>query len=490
MADRRPAVRMQTVEVEDATTAADPSRPADSSSPQDDVTVTAAPPRTGARILRRWWPVAALVVLGVVVSGVVASARDRAFVARIAAVPGLVRPLGAAPEPLWKTPVSTLPGTALAADGALVVLAEGEQAWTVTSHDAVSGAQRWAVDVAPVSGAGFEATAAVCPPVSGDVGDLVVCLVRLPQVLYSDEASIQEPARVMVVPLSARDGERLGDWEVTGSLVAFDRIEDDLVIGTLDAEGRMVAQRRDARTGDVVWSIVTPVVMSDPVVSDPTVAVAATMRVEPPLVVLGGGSTIVLDVQDGSTLLVGPRFGSLQVAALGERFATWAPVGGGHVHSVDGTALFDVQGLPAQLSADDGSRPGTIIVDEGPQVSGVDSSTGEPQWRTPTQLDPRLLVSDRLVVSGADSYGVLDVTDGSMIWEVDTGAVLTWDPISDGALVLGPGTSPDGRPELWGRGLEDGVRYWSVPLPEGVRGVSSIAGHLVVRTENDLIVYG
>ena len=89
------------------------------------------------------------------------------------------------------------------------------------------------------------------------------------------------------------------------------------------------------------------------------------------------------------------------------------------------------------------------------------------RWRTPTQLDPRLLVSDRLVVSGADSYGVLDVTDGSMIWDVDTGDVLAWNPISDGTLVLGPGTSPDGRPELWGRGLEDGVRYWSVAAAGG-----------------------
>ncbi|KQY24770.1 hypothetical protein ASD16_04540 [Cellulomonas sp. Root485] len=476
---------MQLVEVEDAPTAADRSRLADNPPPQDPVTPV-EPPRTGADVLRRWWPVAAAVVLVVVVvSGVVASARDRAFVARIAAVPGLVRPLDAAPEPLWEARAALLPGTVLAADGALVVLAEGERAWTVTSHDAVSGTQRWAVDLVPVSTAGFEATAAVCPPLRSDVGDLVVCLVRHPPVLYSDDASIQEPPRVSVVPLSARDGERLGDWQLRGTLVAFDRVEDDLLVGTLDADGRMTVQRRDARTGDVVWSIVTPVVMNDPVIS-----VAATMRVLDPLIVLEGGATIVLDVEDGSTLMTGPRFGGLQVAALGERFATWAPAGGGHVHDVDGTELFAVQALPAQLSADDGSEPGTIVVDEGPQMAGVDATTGAQRWRTPSQLDPRLLVSDRLVVAGADSYGVLDVTDGSMIWDVDTGAVLTWNPVSDGTLVLGPGTSPDGRPELWGLGLQDGVRYWSVPLPEGVRSVDPIGGHLVVRTENDLIVYG
>ncbi|GEK19536.1 outer membrane protein assembly factor BamB family protein [Cellulomonas xylanilytica] len=484
MADRRPAARMQLVEVEDAPTAAALPRPPDDL-PRHDAAVTQGPPRPRARLLRRWWPVAAVVVLVVVVSGVVSAARDRAFVARIAAVPGLVRPLDAAPEPLWETRGSTLPGTILAADGALVVLEGGDRAWTVTSHDPTSGERRWAVDVAPVSRAGFEATAAVCPPLRGDVGELVVCLVRHPRVLYSDEASIQEMPRIMVVPVSAQDGERLGEWQVRGELVAFDRVEDDLVIGTLDAEGRMTVQRRDARTGDVVWSVVTSVVMNDPVIS-----VAATMRVLPPLVVLDGGATIVLDVDDGSTLMTGPRFGGLQVAALGDRFATWAPVGGGRVHDADGTALFEVAGLPAQLSADDGSEAGTIIVDEGSQVSGVDAASGAPRWRTPSSLDPRLLVSGRLVMSGADRYGVLDATDGSTVWDVDTGDVLAWDPVSDGTLVIGPGTSPDGSPELWGLGLEDGVRYWAVPLPEGVRRVDAVGGHLVVRTESDLIVYG
>ena len=106
------------------------------------------------------------------------------------------------------------------------------------------------------------------------------------------------------------------------------------------------------------------------------------------MIVLEGGATIVLDVADGSTLMTGARFGGLQVAALGERFATWAPAGGGHVHDVDGTELFAVQALPAQLSADDGSQPGTIVVDEGPQVAGVDATTGAQQWRTPTEARP------------------------------------------------------------------------------------------------------
>ncbi|NUU16694.1 PQQ-binding-like beta-propeller repeat protein [Cellulomonas humilata] len=482
MADRRPAARMQLVEVEDAPTPTSPSRAADNEMHPVQAAETSRPP---AGVLRHWWPVAVLVVLAIVVSSLVASARDRAFVARMAAVPGMVRPLDSAPVPLWETLASPLPGTLLAADGALVVLGADDEGWTVTAHDPTTGAERWSTVVAQASRAGFESTAAVCPALREDVGSLVVCLVQLPRVLYSDDSSIQEPPRVAVVPLSAEDGSRLGGWEVRGVIVGFDRVEDDLVVGTLDSEGRLTVQRRDGRSGDVVWSMVTPVVME----SAATVT-AAAMRVLPPVVVLEGGATIVLDVDDGSTIMTAARFSGLQVAPLGERFATWAPVGGGHVHGVGGTALYAVSGLPAELSADDGSLAGSLLVDEGPEVAALDLATGAERWRVRSMLDPRVLVSHHLVVSGGSTYGVLDATDGSMLWEVDTSAVLPWSPLSDGSLVLGPGTSADGGPELWGRGLDDGARYWSVPLPEGVRWVDSVGGHLVVRTENTLTVYG
>ena len=473
---------MQLVEVEDASTSTTtPSRPVHESSPGS------GPPRPArTRLLRRWWPVAALVVLGVVASGLVVAARDRAFVARVAGVPGMVRPLDEPPTRLWETRGSTLPGTVLAADGALVVLAEGQDEWTVTAHEPETGSQRWSAVLAPTSRAGFESTAAICPALPGDVGDLVVCLVQVPRVVYSDDASNQEPARIAVVPLSARDGTRLGEWDVRGEIVSMDRVGDDLVIGTVDAAGHMVVERRDARTGDLVWSMITPDVMSSA-----TSTAAAALRVLPTVVVIsGGGPTLVLDVDDGTEVLTSARFSGIQVATLGDGFATWAPVGGGHLHAPDGTELYRLDGLPAQLYADDRSEPDTLVVDAGPAVVGHDLDTGAELWRTRTMLDPQVLVSHRLVVSGASTYGVLDATDGTELWDADIGEVLPWNPLSDGSVVIGPGVAPDGSPELWGRGLSDGVRYWSVPLPEDVRRVDAVAGHLIVRTDDELIVYG
>jgi outer membrane protein assembly factor BamB len=466
---------MQLVEIEDASVAVGRVRHPDDEPPSGIPPVVDHP-------LRRWWPVAALAVLCLVAATMIASARDRAFVARIGAIPGMVRPLDSAPERLWEVPGRTANGTVLAAEGSLVVLAEGDDSWDVTARDPQTGEVRWTVPVAPAPRSGFEATAVVCPAQGLDAGSLVLCLVRRPRVVYSDDASIQEPPHIAVLPLSARDGTRTGGWEIHGATVGIERVDDDLVIGQLQDDGRLQVQRRSGRSGAVVWSYLSPGVMAQ--------LLSASVTVTPPIVVLDGESTIVLDAADGRPLMVGPRFGSFQIAAVGDRFATWAPVGGGQMHDVDGTALYPLAGLPSVLAADDGSEPGLAVVDEGPLLAGVDLATGADLWRASTTLDPRVLVSHRLVAAGAGSYGVLDARDGRMLWSVDSGDVLQWAPLSDGSLVLGPGLSPDGRPELWGRGLADGVRAWAVPLPEHVQHVDAIGGHVVVRTANDLIVYG
>ncbi|WP_456825486.1 outer membrane protein assembly factor BamB family protein [Cellulomonas sp. P5_E12] len=475
MADRRLAARMQLVEIEDASITAPRSRHPDDEPPP-------GIPATTHHPVLRWWPLAAVVVVCLVAATMLASARDRAFVAHIEAVPGLVRPLDAAPAPLWEVPGRTANGGVLAADGALVVVGEGNDAWNVTAHDPTTGDVLWTVPVGSAPRSGFESGGVTCPARGTDVGSLVLCLVPQPRVLYSDDASIQEEPRVTVLPLSASDGTRTGGWEIRGDVVGIERVDDDLVIGRLAPDNHLEVQRRSGRSGAVVWSYRTPADMAQ--------LLSASMHVLPPIVVLDGESTIILDADDGHTLVAGARFTGLEAAALRGRFATWAPVGGGHMHDVDGAELYRLSGLPAQLSADDGSEPARVVVDEGSQLVSLDLGTGTEQWRTVSMLDPRVLVGHRLVVSGAGTYGVLDASDGRELWSVDTGDALGWEPLSDGTLVLGPGSSPDGRPELWGRALADGVRYWAVPLPEHVRHVDAVGGQLVVRTPSDLIIYG
>ncbi len=484
MAGRRSAARMQLVEVDESP--APPTALAGHDNavvPPSDAVSVARP--TLAGVARRWWPLAAVVVVAVAGAVVVGVARDRAFVARIDAVPGLVHPLGAAPTVRWQAPAAPHGGAVVAAGDALVLVSAQSERWRVTAHAVSDGAVRWSLDVAPVQRSGFESSVVSCPSSGEDVGSTVLCLVTEPRVVYSDDASIDEPAHTRVVALDAARGTELGTWEVTDELIAADRVGDDLVVVTLDREGHAVAERRAGRTGEVDWTFRTPEVLESAVLSRSVDAWTARG-----VVAVKGFVTYVLDADDGETLVVGAPYRNLEVVALDDGFATWALVGAGHVHAPDGTERFAVAGLPARVRLDDGTADDVLVVDDGGRLQGFSSASGEALWSTETMLDARVRVSDRVLVSGLTRFGVLDPHDGRLLWVSDAGDPVPWQPLSDGALVLAPAFTPDGRPQLAGLGLDDGVRFWAVDLPTGVQGVDGVGGLLVVRTADEAVVLG
>jgi outer membrane protein assembly factor BamB len=91
-------------------------------------------------------------------------------------------------------------------------------------------------------------------------------------------------------------------------------------------------------------------------------------------------------------------------------------------------------------------------------------------------------------VSGLTHYGVVDAGDGRELWSYDVGQQVQWLPISDGSLVIGPAVDERGAPTLVGLGLQDGTRFWEVPLPSHVQRVVGVGGHLVVLTANETVV--
>lgn len=486
MAGRRTAARMQLVEVDEPTVASRPARHEHNPATAlvEPSVVPAARP-SFARLARRWWPVAAVAVVAVVATVLVGVARDRAFVDRIAAVPGLVRPLDGVPEVRWDAPATPHPGAVLSAGGALVLVSAQDGRWLVTAHDAQDGTALWSQDLAPVERSGFESSLVACPSRGEDVGALVVCLVTEPRVVYSDDASIDEPAHTRIVALDATDGEELGTWEVDDAMVRAGRVGDDLVLVTLDDAGHAVAERRSAVDGDVRWTYTTPDVLESV-----TLSRVAAAKIARDVVVVEGVVTTVLDMDDGAVLTVGAPYRNLQVVALQDGFATWATVGGGEVHEADGSQRFEVDGLPVPFTLDDGSAADTLVVDDGSRLRGVDAATGRVRWSTDTMLDVHARVSDRLLVSGLTRFGVVDATDGQVRWVSDAGDPMPWTPLTDGALVLAPGLAPDGSVQLLGLGLDDGVRYWALDLPERVQRIDGFGGVLVARTADRALVLG
>ncbi|WP_258723680.1 PQQ-binding-like beta-propeller repeat protein [Cellulomonas sp. NS3] len=505
MAPVRPAARMQPVEIleEDLPDTGARRRhpqPPTEVRPPDDVLVAddgagaAPPPAPDVRhLLRRWWPVPVALVVAVAAVGAVGTQRDRERAERLAAVPGVVRPLDGPPEVLWTAPAA--PGDQLlVARGLLVVVQPRTDAWHATAHDVRTGEARWTADVAPAAGAAMESGPVRCPDPGVDVGAVVVCLATDPDPLYADDpdgtvasgdvAAFSEVEVALpetrVVALSARDGSALGTWTLLGELVAAGRVGDDVVVVSVDGDEHVVAARRDGATGAVRWGWRSPVP-----IRGTSVRALTSVEVTRGLVVVAGSATRVLDVADGTELTAAPDFSFLRVVPLRAGFGTWSPAQGGAVHATAGAVTADVPGLPAPLAVDDGSEPGLVVLDAGHAVVGYDAATGEERWRATTALDPEIVVDHRLVVAGASRYGVVDARTGAEVWDEELGAPLPWPPLTDGALVLGPGLGPGGSTHLVGRGVPDGVRYWSVPVPPETRHVRAVAGHLVLTTGDE-----
>lgn len=501
MAPVRPAARMQPVEVleEDlrgASARGRHPRPTEVPLPDpglgaDDGPGTPAPDLR--HLLRRWWPVPVVLVLALAAAGAVGAQRDRERAERLAAVPGVVRPLDGPPDVLWSTP-ATPADQLLLARGLLVVVQPDTDAWHATAHDVRTGEARWTADVAPAARAAMEPAPVRCPDPGVDVGAVVVCLATEPAPVYADdpdgtvasgdvaafsEVDVALP-ETRVVALAARDGTTLGTWTLLGELVAAGRVGDDVVVVTVDGEEHVVVARREGATGDVRWAWRSPVP-----IRGVSVRALTSVEVTGELVVVAGSATRVLDVADGTELTAAPDFSFLRVVPLRAGFGTWSPVQGGAVHDPAGAVTARVPGLPAPLTVDDGSEPGLVVLDAGTAVVAHDAATGEERWRASTALDPEALVDHRLVVVGASRYGVVDARTGAEVWDEELGAPLPWPPLTDGTLVLGPALGPDGSTQLVGRGVPDGVRYWSVAVPPETRHVRGVAGHLVLTTRDE-----
>jgi len=434
--------------------------------------------------LRRWWLVPVVVALAVAATTVTMERQDAARSDRIAAVAGMIRPLSTEPSVLWRAS-GTTSDDVLAAGGALVVVGPREDVWRASSVDPATGATRWSRVLAPVALAATEGGEVRCPHTGADVGRVLVCVVASLRPVYADGNGDPQGARTVthrVVALGADDGAVLGQWTVTGTLIAFERADADVVVATMDADQFVEIARREAVSGDVVWHHRS----ADAEVT----AGAARVEVGPRLVLLTGATSAVLDAGAGTVLFSQTSLSYVLSAPVGDRFVTWSLAHSGMLHDATGAPLYAVPGFPAEQLANDGSDPDQMVFDQGRSIVGKDVATGRQLWSAVTGLDPVLTVDRQLVLAGGQRVGVLDLRTGAVVWNREVGEGLVGRPLSDGALVVALATTLDGSAQLEGFGLRDGVPYWSLPLPDAVLGISAQGGHLLVRTTEGLVALG
>lgn len=433
-----------------------------------------------ARAALRWWPAAVPVVIALAVGSALSAQNDRERAERLAAVPGLMRPLDGAPVELWRHAIGA-GDTVLAAGGALAVVGAGDDTWRVASYDARTGSERWATTLMAGSQVAAEAQGPDCPSAGADVGRYVVCLVPMPPPVYADAADA--PALARVVALDSADGSVAGEWEVADEVSLIERRGDDVVLVTEDSDGYFRAALRDPLTGAAVWEYRSrQSISSDVYVSRPTAVVTAEH------VLLGGYGTAVLDVQDGAELYWATNLAFVLARSDGERFGTWSTARGGALHGATGRRLRDMPSLPVRPAVDDGTADDIVLLDAGREISAAAAFSGEQLWTLGTDLDPTVIVDGQMLLAAPGRQVSLDAHSGAVAWDVETDLDLP--PVTDGALVLTAELRADGAPVLVARGLADGVQYWSAPLPPGTMRVSVEGGNLLAWTEHELVVLG
>ncbi len=433
-------------------------------------------PRVHLRpLLRRWWPVAVVVVLAVTATSVVLDARQRAALARVRELPGVltttVEPPLEAVE--WGTveTVGALYSGMRTADGLVVGPIwplPGEPA-AVVALDPESGVERWRVDVEDrpddysagldCAGDGEPATTAWCLVSSGASRrmvevDLVERAVRSTLPL-PDDAAATVSGGTLFVTRTAADGAEVG-------------VE---VVATGLADG---TQR---------WLTRVPGTADD-----------ATQQ---PWIWLNGGHLWVftaagqwsLDPADGSVEAEGASVSLTR----GDRLVTDLGSAVTRLLGRDGDPDVELPGMPLDALPDDGSAPDVLVLQgaDGVRqvVRGVDARTGRELWQRPssTQTWPSVLLLDGVVYgAGTATVWAVDAETGRERWSVGTGSNGAANLLTDGLRVLQVEIVPEGR-RLVAYGLRDGVRAWSEPLPEGADWVQELGGMLVVTSHDGVL---
>ncbi|WP_298460620.1 PQQ-binding-like beta-propeller repeat protein [uncultured Cellulomonas sp.] len=429
---------------------------------------TVAPTRTRSR--RRLAGLAAVLAVVVAVLGfadVVAERRERAALAAVADVPGLVRPL---PEPLaelWRLPrrsgITGVPGRVVTVrDDALVGL------------DASTGEQRWSLPT-PDGYAGCDTVPAADGP-----GTLLCVGVG--------DGGPPGAGGLVLRPVDATDGAVGDRMPGPTNLVAGAAVEQDVVlVGVLD--GRLTVARHALPDGTERWR--AP--MGDLGLSRGLGLL--DVHGDSAVVAVEGATSVVLDARDGREVgrWVGDTTGAgaavtrvRVVSHPGTGFGVWPSPASGRWYRPDGTPGAALDGEPVDVDVDDGSAPGVVLLrsSDGDRLRGVDVATGRVRWERAEPSQVLMRMGGRVVVVGDDgAIAAWDLQTGEPHWSTplgDAGEPLLTDPFTDGVRIAVPVRSGDDALQLATIRLADGRRLWTSPLPPGSHTVAVLGDRIVV----------
>lgn len=458
----------------------------------------AAPPPAAARLsradrwrlVRRWAPVPVALLLVLVGMQALDVARDRAALAELSKIPGVVRPVDADVRVLW-TPEEALASLFwwdVRGEGSLVGLerpADGSQA--LVAVDELTGERRWTTPLAPARPSGVDQTplggCVQVPHVSGRVA----CLVSDGHVSYVEMSADLVPGELStVVVLDTADGSVVAEHPAPGA-VAFTVLPDTAVIAVQGADDAFTLVGTGLLDGEPRWrtTLPGPAGPSDAdTFVDGSISLFGTVDglgavVSGRMFLLGhDGEVLRADIDAHAGWQVDPV--TRAVAAVSN------DVGGTQRTTFLGREGVDVTvpGTQLWLSADDGSMPGLVLM-SGSALRAYDRSSATPRWSVENlQADTALVLRGRVYTSSGRGLVAIDASTGEELWRTPTpegrnlGGLVT-----DGRHLLSSqerqGSSGESVGELAAYRLDDGTEDWRVDLPHGLTGIWSTGSTLL-----------
>ncbi|WP_028050424.1 PQQ-binding-like beta-propeller repeat protein [Cellulomonas sp. URHD0024] len=444
------------------------------------------------RLRLSWWGfgvVALVAVAALVGTQAVLDARERAAVARFAAVPGVVEPVGPDVRVRWRPPVAlaNVVRKGIVADGAFVGLSvadDGSQ--SVVALEERTGDMRWATSIFgpnPARAASLDRRVNPCEPAGAHQ---VACLVN-DGFRHFDEAlrpAVVPPRTTRVVVLDTRDGRTAADRPAPG--VTSMAVVPGLAV--LSAPGSVTAQ--DLLTGVERWRY-------RPMRAGVDLSEAAFLSA---VQVFGAGDLVGVSNPGWSVALLdaaGHVVRTPRPAVEGYRYdevsgvlALLRTTKGGEVRSTilrAGRRDVDVPGTYLDVTVDDGSVPELVLTSD-TSVRAWDARTGVHRWISDEVASgSALVVRGRIYFPTMAGIVALDGRTGALLWRsaVTAGHVpgaLATD--GHGVLVADePVAGPD-RSVLLALGLDDGLPVWSEPLPDGIHSTAG-AGRVLLGLRPD-----
>lgn len=468
----------------------------------DDVRAPDEPPQRAADPVRRrrrllLWLGVAVVALALVGTQAAFLARDRAAVARVQALPGVVHGIDAHVAELWRVDERDLAylERAVTVGGAVIgvrTALDGSQ--RVEARDAATGDRGWS---APLRGPdtelalrGGEASPSECRsiPVAGDGAVLVACLGSDAVVSVGERGRatyVREPVRSHVVVVDTADGHVVADQPAPPA-IELTTLAGLVVLGLPGADGHAEVTAQDAVTGERVWQFRSPT---------PGIAPAgdvAGFRLFPlgdrvgvqearrQVTLLSADGQVVRErsrVLDGSPVIVGTdRLELLSGFAEGRPATTVVRPG-----RPDAT----VPGYLLARSVDDGSLD-DVEITYGSMVRAWDAGSGELLWENDGPIGgPAVILNGSVYcMSGASAGAVLafDGRTGALVWSANTGSydqVQTLLTNGTSLLVANSPATGEQSGTLDAFTLDTGTHLWRAVLPERL-GTASVQGKLLL----------